>query len=40
LSVTGFVDVEGGNTVQIDYLSEQWPTLVSHYWASASVLVA
>lgn len=36
----GFVDVEGGNTIQVDYLSQQWPTLVSHYWASASVLVA
>lgn len=34
------MDVEGGNTIQVDYLSQQWPTLVSHYWASASVLVA
>lgn len=37
---SGFVDVEDGNTIQVDYLSQQWPTLVSHYWASASVLVA
>lgn len=36
----GFVDVEGGNTIQVDYLSQQWPTLVSHYWASASILAA
>ncbi|XP_001946597.2 prominin-like protein isoform X2 [Acyrthosiphon pisum] len=36
----GFIDVEGDNTIQIDYLSHEWPILVSHYWASATVLVA
>ncbi|XP_050546722.1 prominin-like protein isoform X2 [Daktulosphaira vitifoliae] len=37
----GFVDVEeDSNTIQVDYLSNDWPKLVSHYWASASVLMA
>ncbi|XP_050421602.1 prominin-like protein isoform X2 [Adelges cooleyi] len=33
----GLIDVEeGSNTIQV---SDEWPTLVTHYWASASVLM-